>query len=288
MGIRSFAYLTDRYIIVATHVSPPNELQPNLLVFDLTTGPFSRGELETSLYICSFLCPSPGPWTVALDIGIQSDPPPSYMPDLDLSVPFFTDRQNRLFVVTIKLTNGFFIETFVIFIPSSTLTEYIATLSCHERRRCVPWEAWGPKGTRMMPSPGHSSVWVCYVYGMRFVASHGGRGTGTTIHVYDFNPLSIKRAVAAGRESNENTTYITTTTSLDTSGKFEDVVTTSLPFRVSRLSVETTAAVDGGNFGAVMCSEDNLIIVGVRGFKSAFFLRLVCLSPLVLLDGFWQ
>jgi hypothetical protein len=244
-----------------------SELQPNLLVFDLTLG--------DSPYICSFFCPSPGPWTVALDIMIQSDPAPSHMPDPALSVPFFTGR-NRIFVVTILMTNGHVIQTFVVFIPSSTLIQYIATLSYDERETCIPWEAWGPKGTRMVLLPGHSNIWVCYVYGMRFVAPHDVGETGsTTIHVYDFNPLPIKRAIAAGRESDEDTSYVIGPTSLDTSGKFGDIVTTSLPYRMSRVSLETTNTPDGGKFRAVMCSEDNLIVVGVRSCAPGF-----CSPPL--------
>jgi len=263
MRIRSFAYLTDGQIVVATHVSPvTHELQPNLLVFDLTIGPYTRVSIEDSPYICSFFCPSPGPWTVALDIGIQSDPAPSHTPASALSVPFFTGPENRMFVVTILLTDGHSIQNFLIFIPSSTLVEHIATLSSDKRHNNVPWEVWGPKGTRMLPSPGHSNIWVCYVYGTRFVAPHEVRGTGsTTIRVYDFNPLPIKRAVPASRESGDNTSYVTTATSLDTLGTFEDIITTSLPYSMSKVSLETNT-LDGGKFGAVMCSEDSLIIVG--------------------------
>jgi hypothetical protein len=266
---------------MAAHVLPvTHEPQPNLLVFDLTIGPFSRAAVDNSPYICSFFCPCIGPWTAGLDIGFQSSPAPSYMPDSSLSAPFFTSPENRIFVVTILLTDGHSIQTFVIFIPSSTLTKHLATLPCDTRRRNIPWDIWGPTGTRMVPSPGHSNIWVCYVYGMRFVAPHEVRETGSTaVRVYDFNSLAIKRAVATTRELDDSTSYVTTATSLDTSGAFEDVVTTSLPYRMRKLSLERDSTVDGGQFGAVMCSEDSLIIVGVRNFMSAF------ITPLVLING---
>lgn len=278
--------------MVAAHVSPmTHEPQPNLLVFDLTIGPFSRTAIDSSPYICSFFFPSPGPWTAGLDIVIQSSPAPSHMPDPTLSVPFFTCLENRIFVVTILLTDGHSIQTYVIFIPSSTLTEHIAALPCKKGRVNIPWDAWGPTGTRMLPSPGHSSVWVCYVYGMRFVAPHEVRGTdSTTIRVYDFSSLPIKRAIAAGHESDDSTSYVTAATFLDTWGAFEDIVTTSLPYRMSQLSLERDD-VDGGQFGAVMCSEDNLIIVGVRDFTSASFMPLMntmfflSYSRALVLDG---
>jgi hypothetical protein len=251
--------------VVAAHVSPvTNDLQPNLIVFDLTAGPLARVRIDNWPYVCTFCCPNPGSLTMALDIGIQSDPAPHHMPDPELSVPFCTGRENRMFVVTILTTDGHTIHTFVIFIPTFTLTKHIAALTSDKGRVSFPWDVWGPDGTRMILSPGHSNIWVCYVYGMRFVAPHETRGTGsTTIRVYDFNPLSIKRAVAANREADGNTTYVTMATSLDTSGIFENTIITSLPYSMSKVSLETDT-VDGGKFGAVMCSEDNLIIVGVR------------------------
>jgi hypothetical protein len=255
--------------MVAAHISPvTHEPQPNLLVFDLKIGPFSRAAIDNSPYICSFFCPRIGPWTVESDIDFQSSPVPSYMPDPSLSVPFFTSPENRLFAVTILLSDGHSIQSFIIFIPSSTLTKHIATLPSDTRRRNIPWGIWGPTGTRMIPSPGQSNIWVCYVHGMRFVAPHEVREAGSTaVRVYDFNSLAIKRAVATSRELDGSTSYVTTATSLDTSGAFEDIVTTSLPYRMSKLSLERdSTSVDGGQFGAVMCSEDSLIIVGVRNF----------------------
>jgi len=116
---------------------------------------------------------------------------------------------------------------------------------------------------------------------MRFVAPHEAGETGSiAIQVYDFNSLAIKRAVATSRELDDCSSYVTTATYLDTSGAFEDIVTTSLPYRMSKLSLEKdSTSMDDGQFGAVMCSEDSLIIVGVRNFMSAF------ITPLVLING---
>lgn len=217
--------------------------------------------------------PVPGSWTVALDIGIQSDPAPTHVPDPSLSVPFHTNRDNRIYVVTILLTDGQRIRTFVIFVPASTLTTHLSLL---KEPKNIPWEDWGPMGTRMIPTPGHSNVWVCYVYGMRFVAplEIGGSGS-TSIRVYDFNPLPIKRMAGQDRELDRDATYITEASDLDTQDVFEDIVTTSLPYRMSKVSLERST-IDGGRFGAVMCSEDNLIIVGVRYFCLHYFCHWYC------------
>lgn len=244
---------------MATHISPETEvLEPNLLVFDFTSGPVTQVAIEDSPYVCSFVCPSPGPWTMALEITIQSDPAPTYTPDPVLAVPFFTGRDDRIFVVEILLTDNQRIQSFLLFIPSFTLTSHLETLPVGETRTIIEWDDWGPTGTRLMYSLGQSNVWVCYVHGMRLVSHQGVQRDGsTTIDVYDFNPLRVARS---SHQSHDNILYKAGATPLYTKGAFEDIITTSLPYQITRTSVPT----EGSGFNAVMCSEDNLIIVGVR------------------------
>ena len=282
MRIRSFAYLTDRHILVAAPELPHalEELKPNLLVYDLSMGLPTRIAIDDSPFVCSFICPSPSPWIVAFDIGIQSDPAPYHKPDPALSVPFFTGRENRMFVITIQLTDGHAIQTFVIFIPSFTLTKQVSTLTSHEGGICFPWEEWGPTGARMMPSPGQSSIWVCYTYGMRFVTSRESETGDTTIYVFDFNPLPIKRAVQRGPTEIFGSLCNTSPTSV-MPGAFEDIITTSLPYSISEVSLETNTE-DVGKFSAIMCSEDSLIIVSVRSSTLSCVDSATCEFKLVL------
>lgn len=224
------------------------------------TGPqaIAHVDIDNPSYVCSFVCPAMGPWAVGLDVGIRSDPAPSYTPDPSLAVPFFTSRENRMYVVTISFADGRHVRSFVLFIPSSTLISRVNALREDERHSSIPWEDWGPTGTRLMPSLGQSNVWVCYVYGMRFVVPQDVQEDGiTTIHVYDFDP---PRVTLSSHPSNHNTYYTTEATSLDTQGTFESIITTSLPYRITKTSLRT------GDLGvsAVMCSEDNLLIVWVR------------------------
>lgn len=232
--------------------------------------------MEDSPYVCSFICPSVGPWTAAMQVSLRSDPAPGYSPNPALSVPFSAGRFNRMYILTILLTDGQHIRTFLIFIPLSTLISHIKMLSFGDQRCSIPWEDWGPEGTRIMPSMGESNIWVCYVYGMRFVAPQDVAGTGSSmIRVYDFNPVPFKRPTLEGRQSHGNTLYMTETTSIDTQGAFEDILATSLPYRMTRISLQRdTSDMGEGRFDAVMCSEDNLIIVGVSHFSCLKYLLL--------------
>lgn len=269
--MRAFAFLTERRIIVATHVDlQSGDLQPNLVIYDITQGSDELVPLEGSSYLCTFMLPAPGEWTSRLDIEIQSDPSPSHVPHVALSVPFFTKRDHRIHVVTVFMTDGGEIRSFAFFIPSWTLFEHLSLLPAGQKRHIL-WERWGPTGSRMMSSPAHSNVWVCHVYGMRYVTPDDIGDTGaTSISVYDFNPLPIKRKNVAGGVSREG--HITEAIEIDTDGIFKDVVTTSLPYRLSKVgwgSEEGTT--DFGLFGTVMCSEDSLIVVGVSSFRLHLF-----------------
>ena len=205
-----------------------------------------------------------------MDISLRSDPAPTLSSDLATHVPFYTARNKRIYVVTILTTDGRRIKSFVMFIPSTTLTSRIDNLMSDAKRQMIGWNDWGPKGTRLLqfPSPSLSSIWVCYVYGMRFVApiDKGSTADHTMLRVLDFDPLSLKRAILAGRHDIEDgdILYVIEPTCLNTEGAFEGLIVTSLPYRVRRVALPRSD--DGAwpdRFNAVMLSEDNLILVGV-------------------------
>jgi len=127
-------------------------------------------------------------------------------------------------------------------------------MSPGELNRRFEWNEWGPRGTRMMPAPsGHSTVWVCYVFGTKFVSPKRRMGALKAIHIYDFNQLALGRAADGG--SAEVVDYETAI-----KGRvFQDEVTTWLPFREWTYHPPATEA--AGNFDAVMLSEDSLLTV---------------------------
>ena len=90
---------------------------------------------------------------------------------------------------------------------------------------------------------------------MRFVTPHEVIETGSTvIQVYDTNSLAIKRAVATSCELDDCTSYVTTAKSLDTSGAFEDIVTTSLPYHMNKMSLEKDST--SMDDSALQCAVD--------------------------------
>ena len=64
------------------------------------------------------------------------------------------------------------------------------------KRRRIAWAEWGPAGSRLLPAPNtHTSVWVCYVYGMTFALSLRTRSQKEVL-VFGFNQLAVRRGVA--------------------------------------------------------------------------------------------
>ena len=60
------------------------------------------------------------------------------------------------------------------------------------------WDEWGSEGSRLLTSPySQSMVWMCYVYGMRYVTLEDDSETegGIVCRVYDFNPVRLRRAL---------------------------------------------------------------------------------------------
>ncbi|KAF7985318.1 hypothetical protein HWV62_6503 [Athelia sp. TMB] len=265
VGLRCFSFLDEKHIIVTTHIDLQSKgLQPNLVIYDISRAVEEDVALEESSYLCAFLLPVPGDWTVRLDIEIQSDPASSMVPDAALSVPFYTQRAERLNVVTITLTNGIEIQSYGFMIPSSTLSKHIASLHAQAENVHIPWDRWGPTGSRMIFEPKHSNIWVCHVYGLRYTTPEDmvDSDGATSIAVYDFNPLPIRRAHPLTNGSPE--THVTEAAAIDTDGVFAKPITTSLPYRLSKVSWgPEEGATDFGRFGTVMCSEDGLVVVGV-------------------------
>ena len=62
----------------------------------------------------------------------------------------------------------------------------------------VPWDDWGPKKTRMLPTTTNERTFVCYVHGTRYVRLEPSteRLPGVRrshVRMLDFNPLALRR-----------------------------------------------------------------------------------------------
>jgi hypothetical protein len=223
-------------------------------------------------YVCAFLYPTLDVSVTPIEILIRSDPGPIWTPHIDLQVPFHVSPNERLFVVTFWASDGINTPSFVLFLPFSTLLLHLDTVIPGTNSHMFEWEDWGPEGTRLMPSMGHSDIWVCYVFGMRFVAPHsatmGVSGQHSAIDVYDFNGLALRRIISGAQQPVYGTEVIIepTVISVVNHGIFAEDISTSLPYRIRTLSLPPKDG-EAHKFTAAMCSEDSLITVGVSIFS---------------------
>lgn len=136
------------------------------------------------------------------------------------------------------------------------------------------WDFWGPRGTRMLvPARPHSSVWVCYVYGSKYVVSDTGGSSSLSITIYDFNQLALTRGLSTEphRQTtassakplqhdvslDQQTQYHIFPTLLEGGDIFEEDVQTFLPYRSRTMTLPFDYRC------SVLCSEDSIIIVDV-------------------------
>lgn len=216
-------------------------------------------------YLCTFHYPAMSDTFSTIAMSIRSDPGPSWRPHPSLKVPFHVSRQDRLFVVTLWVTE---VHHFAILtlIPSSTFLTHIQSLSPGETKRDFEWSEWGPEGSRLIAAPStHTSVWVCYVYGMTFAMALRS-GSQQVIVTLDFNRLDIRRSRyglgGEGVQPTPDARLVTEPTAISTRRLFKEEVSTGLPYWLRKTRPFGGEGAEGeGHFEAVMLSEDSLIMV---------------------------
>lgn len=254
-------------------------LEPSLLVVDFKRESNAKHSIDEAKHAYSFQFPRLRTGARSISMEIRSDPAPNWKPDLDLKVPFFTARHNRLYVISVWIQSvndmhSLELGSIQVYVPSSTFDTLLDSVpTAGETKATFEWGDWGPGGTRMLQLLHPlSAVWVCYVFGSRHVAPvfvGDARRPRFAVHVYDFNQLALR--IPASRRLGDpypplsfvedRTPYVTAPTIFAAGRIFEDTVWTSLPYRVQELSLDSTSAsvLDC----AVMCSEDSLIVIDV-------------------------
>lgn len=201
----------------------------------------------------------------ALSLSIRSDPAPTWRPNTN--VPFYTARQERLFVMTLWVAEGANITTLVLFVPTSTILSHLPKPATEDSKRRFSWDEWGPSGTRMCMAPaGHSMVWVCYVSGLSFVAPYRNGNQvleppmgPKMVQLFDFNQLAIQQQLANQKEDDEGAMKIVTGPSeVPVQDVFISPIRTSLPYRWKANRVPYNPA---HTFDAVMLGEDAIVTV---------------------------
>lgn len=300
--------------------------QPRFLILDIDQTADLEGETGSYVAVCELHLPEMKTYVEIEEILIRCDPPPAPMVQLSAenstegkAPAFTTSTQNRLFVITLSTTvvledagdhRSDASRTICIFIPLSTLTSFLGQKSPEliesnkldeelflgdyakwpMRQIGVPWTDWMRGGARVLSVPGAELIWVCNVFGSRFVHAVEPWDPSLPraprhIAVLDFHAdtLHFDRAHARLEQSRESSpeTESSDSGSSDCDGKkdlkdrtvvedhlepstlqaaacgvFEEDVTTCLPYR-------RTVFPEKIRFDGVMLSEDNIVLVHV-------------------------
>lgn len=291
--MRSFSFLSDRHILLAVlnHNQNgdgqfPQDIAPALSIVDYIQ-PFSDGPqhvLRTKAVTLWY--PPLRDNVTMISFEVRSDPAPSWQPDQASLPPFHLASSNRLYVVSlwVAVEGENIPQLLVLFLPSRTLTNVFRSYEDELRSSegvYVAWANWGPEGSRMTVSQvPHSAAWVCYVYGSRYVAleAHQKGMERVWCRVYDFNDLPIRRGRTEVDQKNviteeaefssqlcDTTVYQAGPMTVKGGRIFQNDVTTSLPFRWRSAELDILASERNC---AIMCSEDNIIVVDVSALRS--------------------
>lgn len=274
-SLESFVFLSERHVLLGLARRPLDhrELQaleiaeePKLVVVDFLASNGEETKLEDADFVCAFHYPTMETRAVPLDISIRTDPAPNWKPHPTSQVPFYTANNDRLLVVTFTVYSPLEGHTqSLLFVRSATLMSHIGDLQTDSKHRFM-WDDWGPSQTRMMRAPhAHDSVWVCYVFGLRFVTTRKKRGMPKWIEVYDFRPhAGDRRAVADPELDGEDDElpiegrWMSEEMQMP-EGIFGDNVTTSLPYLMRTLIPPRSE--NGKDWKIVMLSEDTIIVM---------------------------
>jgi hypothetical protein len=235
--------------------------EPCLRVMDFKKGSPAFQAVEPTDFLCSFSYPFATPVTRIMDMTIRSDPAPSWTPNHQLKVPFSVANDDRLFVISLTVLHA--PDPVYLFVPLSTFVTHMSTIDEGQEGRLFKWEDWGPSGSRMIDLLLPSEVWVCHVFGTKFVTIDEDADVHfrldepedrLVVAIYDFNQLAYRREFNRTRGGPvTGTQFVSSDMSC-----CRPNVTASLPYRKWTIAVDKLSAAD-----AVMCSEDNIIIVKV-------------------------
>ncbi|KAF8558166.1 hypothetical protein OG21DRAFT_1405889 [Imleria badia] len=250
---QSFAFMTEDLILAAILRS---DSEPSLQVLRIAAYVDPIQILEDIPYVCELRYPKlRGHMEYFL---IRAEPTPTWKPPAGSGVPFYGSRKDFIFTISMRILSGDTHESIVLFVPLSTLLLEVER-SRDVPRRHVPWDAWGPSGTRMVCRE-PSETWVCYTYGMKFIQGLRWKN-GHVARVYDFNPYAARKDFKTSVDSPIPWTRLAEESKPSgRCGCFHGEVITRLPGRVATVTLEHS---DEG-WDAAMIGEDHIVMVQVR------------------------
>ncbi|KAJ7179208.1 hypothetical protein C8R46DRAFT_1072889 [Mycena filopes] len=230
--ITSFAFLDDRRLLTSGFVDHRAELKVSEI-----------NEAATEAASFSFLLPDLrlDPWEV--DISIQTEPPPSWPANTQLSEPFTTSHADRLFVVSLRGWGRAVEPAFLLCVQLSTFIKIMEKSTTSTGRHRILWERWGPSNTRMLRVPIVPDSWVCYVYGQRCVI----QTDETQWKILDFNQFNLNPKCRIEHDKTVD----------QRRRMFVEAVTTSAPFTLHSVSIPPSIR-------GVMLAEDAIVTVSLE------------------------
>lgn len=270
---------------------------PSLDIIEFPEGSLDTDSNNQHIHLYTLHYPTFAAGVTPGEIRIQGDPAPGWTPPVAQAALFHVAHGERVFVIRIQLVTETRALEIVQFVPLATLTAFIpaagSTSMPPPSPVAVPWEAWGPTGSRMTAKEGTDETWVCHVFGTQFVSSLRVRRVfqqtvtaATRLKLWDFNQRAFRRGVAGkrtrGGEGGDDAHdergaqvrdegdqkgyhYVDEPLQFELQGIFAEPVVTSLPYRY-RTKVVPAGTHDRRAHVAVMLSEDNIMLVDVSVF----------------------
>ena len=233
-----------------------SDREPTLQVLSIAAYVEPVHSLKDMPYICELQYPElHGTMEYFL---IRSEPTPTWRPPAASGVPFYSSRKDFIFTISMRTLWGEAHESAVLIVPLSTLLSEVER-SHDVPRRNVPWDAWGPRGARMVCRE-PSETWVCYTYGMKFIQGLRWKN-GQIARTYDFNPYAARKHVKTSVDSPIPWKRLAKQSKL--SGRcecFDGEVITTLPGRVATVTLQHSEE----GWDAPMIGEDHILMVQVR------------------------
>ncbi|KAF9462092.1 hypothetical protein BDZ94DRAFT_1261927 [Collybia nuda] len=259
--IRSFTFLNDEFIILAlltgtdSYESDNEAVEPVIAIVNFREEPKELRSVQGIKHIFFFRFPTLHAGIIPIRFEIRSDPSPGWTPNSNIRVPFFTAQYNRLYVVSLWLLVGSRMRCVMLFAPSATFLARIQKDMPEDR--IYEWSAWGPRGTRiLLPRTPPSDIWVCYVNGSRYVTLRKDKKQ-FALDVYNFNHRGVLRSLNLAGDTDIKSKCVTDARLPEGGTIFQSTVETSLPYRIQTLLLGLKSIMNI----AVVCSEDNIIIV---------------------------
>ncbi|OAX35169.1 hypothetical protein K503DRAFT_793915 [Rhizopogon vinicolor AM-OR11-026] len=217
---------------------------------------FTFGEDENDVvHVANLLLPPLKLRTHIVHSNIHTGP---FVADCPPGTPFWTNQEERMYVLSVQ-----YIQVdpdapgarprFCLFFKSSTPLRYVRK---HREQRPegafeVPWDEWGPQGTRML----HHQVqyqWLRYVHGHRVVFPVAS-GSMHQMQVLDFNiRKSERQALTTQPDSRARIEVVDYPSTISSDNIFLSPIETSLPYCIYRRD-------ELQGFSGVMIDERRLI-----------------------------